>query len=431
MLGDNLKGKKILLIGGQGPTADLIELAHRNGVFIGVADYNKNTFVKSIADAAHDVSAIDVDAIVDLCKKEHYDGVISNFNDMLSTYITEIAERLGFFVPYTVEQLLMSNNKKYFKETCIKYGVQVPKEYHIRSKKELRTANIEYPVIIKPVDAGGSQGISICYNPEDLEEGYEKAMARSRGKDVIVEAFIPYDEINVTYIAQNGDIQLAAIHDRYFNTTQEGVVRVPDLYIYPSKYTKIYMEKYNDKVINMLKAIGVKNGSLFMQACVKGEEVYFYESGMRLNGCKTYQILEIENNFNTFERLLNFALTGSMGDYVDFDPNFKQWYATWCVVAKPGEIVNKYENVQALESYPWLIHIAKRYAIGEKIPDTAAGTLGQLVSRNHISAKNKEQLTERLQRMFDLYKVKNPDGKDILMPPHDLNDLAKKLDYDL
>ncbi|MBR3628909.1 MAG: ATP-grasp domain-containing protein [Oscillospiraceae bacterium] len=431
MLMNELKGKRLLLIGGQGPTADLIDLAHRNQVFIGVLDYNKGTYVKSIADAAHDVSAIDVDAVVQLCKDEHYDGVISNFNDMLSSYVCKIAEKLGFHVPYTVEQLLMSDNKKYFKQTCMKYGVPVPKEYHIASREAIRQTEIEYPVIIKPVDAGGSQGISICHNADELEVGFDKAMARSRGKDVIIEAYIPYDEINVTYIAQDGDIQLAAIHDRYFNITQQGVVRVPDLYIYPSRYTKLFYEKYNDRVIAMLKGIGVKNGSLFMQACVKGDQIYFYESGMRLNGCKTYQILEYENKFNTFERLMSYALTGSMGEHVEFNANFKKWYATWCVVAKPGETIQEYRNLKALESYPWLIHIARRYAPGEKVPDTAAGTLGQLVSRNHICADTKEELIDRLDQMFQLYQVTNPEGESILMQPHDLNSLREKLDYDL
>lgn len=41
-----LKGKKLLIVGGLSTLSDLVELAHRNGVFVGVADYNKNTFLK-------------------------------------------------------------------------------------------------------------------------------------------------------------------------------------------------------------------------------------------------------------------------------------------------------------------------------------------------------------------------------------------------
>lgn len=431
MLDKSVFGKKVLLIGGQGPTADLIDLAHRNHVFVGVADYNENTYVKSIADAAYNVSAIDVDAIAALCKKEHYDGVITNFNDMLSTYVNEVAERMGFYVPFTTEQLLMSNDKRYFKSTCIKYGVPVPKEYSIESIESIKDGNIDYPVIIKPIDAGGSQGISICNNEAELINGYNKAMMRSRGKHIIAEEYIPYDEINLTYIAQDGDIQLAAIHDRYFNASQVGVVRVPDLYIYPSRYTNLFLEKYNDKVINMLKGIGVKNGSLFIQAIVKDDKVYCYESGMRLNGCKTYQILERENGFNTFERLLNYSLTGSMGEHVVFDPHFNKWYATWCVVSNPGAVIDHFENLDALKSYPWLIHIARRYTEGEMIPVNSAGTLGQLIARIHLYGEDKEKLLRRLERVFDLFVVKTPEGGNVLKSAHSLDDVKERLNYEL
>ena len=55
----------------------------------------------------------------------------------------------------------------------------------------------------------------------------------------------------------------------------------------------------------MLRATGLKNGSIFMQACVKDNNVYFYETGMRLNGCKIYQIVDAEHGYNALERLIN------------------------------------------------------------------------------------------------------------------------------
>ena len=431
MLKNDLSGKRLLLVGGIGSCSDLIGLAHRNGVFIGVADYNKNTSVKRIADAAYDVNALDIDAIAELCRKEKYDGVISNFNDMLSPYVTQVAEKLQLYAPYTVEQLRMSTDKKYFKDMCIRYGVPVPREYTISAIADIVEAQIDYPVIVKPVDGSGSKGITVCRNAEELEEGFRKAETASRSGKVIVEDYIPDDEINVTYIIQDGDVQLAAIHDRYFNTTQTDVVRVPDMYIYPSRYTSIYLEKYNDLVINMLKGIGLQNGSLFMQACVRNNEVYFYEAGMRLNGCKTYQILELENDYNTFEHLMNLALTGSMGEHCEFNPKMSRWYATWNVVGRPGAVCKEFHGLKELESYPWLIKVARRYSEGEQIPANAKGTLIQLIARIHVFGDTKEQLLERIDKMQSLLHVLDENGEEVLLAPHDINDLRKQLDYEL
>lgn len=431
MLDADLRRKKILLLGGINNTADLVDLAHRNGVLIGVADYNKGTYLKSIADFAHDISVYDDDAVVELVKREGYDGIISAFNEGLGPVVSRISERLGFPVLLTVEQLKMSTNKKYFKHTCMKYGVPVPCEYVLHSIGEIHRIKIDYPVIIKPVDSASSVGVTPCFGPEELENGYQKAIGKSKSGDVIVEQYLPYDEINLTYIAQDGDIQLAAIHDRYFNTTQKSATKAPDLYIYPSRYTDLILEKYNDVIINMLKGIGVKNGSLFIQAIVHDGQLYCYEAGMRLNGCKTYQILEYENDYNTFEHLMEFALTGSMGEHVQFNPKMKRWYATLNVLGEPGATIARYEGIQALETYPWLIHIARRYTEGQTIPADSAGTLVQDTTRIHVVADTKEELMARIDKVNELYKLIDPSGRNIILTPHDTREVLEGLNYEM
>ena len=431
MVKSDLRGKKLLLIGGLNTTADLIGLAHRNGVKVGVADYNKNTYLKGIADYAHDISVTDEDAVVELFKSNGYDGIITAFNEMLGPYASRIAERLGKPFPFTVEQLKMSTNKKFFKHTCIEYGVPVPREYVISDLEAIRKTDIEYPVIIKPVDSASSVGVTPCYTVDELEAGYKNAVSHSRSGDVIVEQYLPYDEINLTYIAQDGDIRLAGIHDRYFNTEQESATKAPDLYIYPSRYTDLFLKKYNGLIIRMLKGIGVKNGSLFIQAIMHGENLYCYEAGMRLNGCKTYQILEHENDFNTFEHLMEFALTGSMGEHADFDPKYKRWYATLNVLGKPGSTIGAFEGIEALETYPWLIHIARRNRPGDTIPADSAGTLVQDTTRIHLYADTKEELIERIDKVNELYRILDTNGENIILTPHNTKEVYEGLDYEL
>lgn len=431
MLKTDLSGKRLLLVGGVGSALDLITLARRNGVFIGVADYNKDTSVKRAADAAYDINVTDVDEVVKLYQKEHFDGMITNFSDMLAPFVNEAAAQVGAFIPFTTEQLRMSTDKKYFKKTCMEYGLPVPKGYPILSEEDVDTAEVDYPVIVKPVDGSGSKGITICKNKDELKSGVKTAFETSRQHKIIVEQCIPFDEINVTYIAQDGDIQLAAIHDRYLNKKQDSAVKVPDLYIYPSRYTDLYLERYNASVLRMLKGIGIRNGSVFMQACVKEGNIYFYEAGIRLNGCKTYQILEVENDYNTFEHLMQYALTGSMGDYKKFNPKFSRWYATWNVIGKPGAIIDRFVGLEEMKSYPWLIQAAIRYLKGDAVPANSKGTLIQLTARIHLYGDTKDQLLERLNKIQKLYQIYDPDGEKVLIEPHDIDELRKALDYDL
>lgn len=425
-----LKGKKLLIVGGLSTLSDLVELAHRNGVFVGVADYNKNTFLKKIADAQHEISATDVKAIVQLVKEEHYDGIISQFNDMLLPFLADEAEALGLWVPFSAEQARMSTDKIYFKKKCIEYGLPVPMEYEIKSRDDIFNAVIDFPVIIKPVDSGGSRGISVCTDRQELLNGYDVAVSASKSGRVIVEQYLPYDEVNLTFIVQDGVAQLAAIHDRYFNTKQKAF-KVPDLYIYPSRYTDLILQKYSKNIIAMLEGIGIKNGSLFIQAIVKDENLYLYEAGMRLNGCKTYHILDVENDYNTFEHLMNYALTGSMGQFTELNAKFKRWYATWCVVTMPEKKIGGFRGEEELASYPWFIYNDKRYHEGESISTSLVGTLGQLSSRIHLYGNTKEQLIEHIKKVFETYDVVDENGESMLLPKHDVDEIRRRLDYSL
>ena len=427
----DLRGKRLLLVGGVGPTHDLIGLAHRNGVFLGVTDYNKNTRVKRDADAAYDVDAIDPDALADLYRREGYDGIMTSFSDILSPILARVAETVGAPTPFTVEQLRLSTDKRFFKQKCIEYGVPVPKEYELDPGDEETFQRAELPIIVKPVDGNSSKGITICHTRDELRTACATALAASRCGRVIAEQYLPYDEINVTYVAQDGDIRLAAIHDRYFSTEQNTSVKVPDMYIYPSRYTAMYLEKYNDAVIGMLRGMGIRNGPLFLQACVRDDRVYFYEAGIRLNGCKTYQILEVENGYNTFERLMRFHLTGSMGPRADLDPRFRRWYATWNVIARPGAVVDRYVDLEELEREPWLIHVGRAYYEGDTVPPTSGGTLTQLIARIHLYGDTKEELLRRIAETQERFRVLDPEGRSVLLTPHDVEDLRAKLDYEL
>ena len=79
---ESLKGKKLLLLGGFNLACDIVRRAQEMGVYVVVADYDKNCPAKDIADKFVPVSATDVDALVELCKKENIDGVTTGFVDI-------------------------------------------------------------------------------------------------------------------------------------------------------------------------------------------------------------------------------------------------------------------------------------------------------------------------------------------------------------
>ena len=67
------RGKKLLVLGGITLACDIVRHAQVMGVYVVVADYDRNSPAKKIADKAVLIDALDVDAIVELCKLENID----------------------------------------------------------------------------------------------------------------------------------------------------------------------------------------------------------------------------------------------------------------------------------------------------------------------------------------------------------------------
>ena len=67
---NNLRGKKLLILGGVQLACSVIKLAQQNGIYTIVVDYNEDSPAKRIADKSYLVSTTDVDGIVELCKEE-------------------------------------------------------------------------------------------------------------------------------------------------------------------------------------------------------------------------------------------------------------------------------------------------------------------------------------------------------------------------
>ena len=78
-----------------------------------------------------------------------------------------------------------------------------------------------------------------------------------------------------------------------------------------------------------------------------------------------------------------------------------------------------------------MIHIAKRYKEGDTIPADSAGTLVQDTTRIHVVADTKEELMERIDKVNELYKIIDPEGRNIILTPHDTEEVLRGLNYEL
>ena len=121
----SLKGKKLLLLGGVRPACEIVKEAKKMGLEVYVTDYLENSPAKKIADKSFMVSATEIDDVVELCKEQGINGVITGYVDSLLPYCERICAKLNFPFAGNQDNIDICINKEKFKIACEEAGVHV------------------------------------------------------------------------------------------------------------------------------------------------------------------------------------------------------------------------------------------------------------------------------------------------------------------
>ncbi len=421
---EELKGKKLLILGGVPAMIEVIERAHQLGIYVIVTDYLENSPAKKYADESFMVSTTDVDAVVELCQKECVDGIYTGNVDLLLPYYAKICKKLGLPCYGTEEHFEIMTDKRRFKEICRQYGVPCVKEY-----KPNEVDSIEYPVIVKPVDSSGSRGISICRNRAELDAGIEKALSFSPGKQYIIERYMTGDEVVLYYYLQDGNPVFACMCDRYVNNEQKGVAQLPTAYIFPSIYTRTHLEKTDKAIKTMFKSIGMQNGPIFLQAFIENGIPYLYEPGYRTNGAREQYIVSATTGINSVDMLLHFALTGKMSDVsieTEIDPFLNQKYACKLSPLIGLGTVSSIQGWQLFDKLHSVVKVVRNNSVGSTIAPKNIGTLQQIAYRAFIVEETVNDLKKTIDLIQDNIKYYDTEEKCMMLKEFDTDVLLEK-----
>lgn len=407
--------KKILIMGANPETASLVLKAKAMGLKTYVADYNPSAYAKQYADVKVNIDASHVDELEAYVHQEEIDGVIVGVAEALLPYYYELCRRLNYPCFATLEQFEIMVSKDKFKDICRRYGVPVVPEF---SNDNLDA--VEYPVVVKPVDSCSSKGISICQNRAELDVGIEKALSFSRSGSLLIEKYMTGEEVVIYYVIQDGEPFLVGMCDRYTNKEQKGVAQLPTSYVFPSKHLAQFSEEADRNVCDMLMGMGLTNGVLFLQAFIDGNgSVRIYEPGFRLNGAQEHLIIGNVTGVDAKELLLNFSLTGSMGESMKSkaDPYLNGKYGCkLSPLVRTGKI-DKLEGFEKIKQLNGVVSVNPSYHEGETVD--GYGTLKQIICRFYIITDTKEELKETIQRIYSLLDVLDDSGNSMLLTPFD------------
>ena len=421
-MNQELKGKRLLILGGMRISCEIVRKAKALGIYTLVADYNKieDSPGKQIADEAVDLSVIDVEAVVSYVKSHAIDGVFVGFNDMLLPYYAEICQKAGLPCYGTKEQFEILIAKDKYKPLCRQFGVPTIPEY------DLNDENIKFPVLVKPVDSSGSRGINICHNRQELEEAVEIGKNASKTSKVLIERYMDGREVTVFWTFQNGNHYLSALANRHVKHNQgSDVIPLPVGYTFPSVFLPKYRAEVEENCKRMFTHLGIKEGMMFMQCKVEDGTCYLYDIGFRPTGSLEYKILHRVCGYDTLEMMIRFSLTGKMGTEdiaPKANPEFKTPAFNVSCLCAPGTIkaITGVEDVKAMAEVE---DVVIAHTPGETITEKMRGLLAQITVRVLGSVSKKEELLPVMQKINDTIHIVGDNGEELLLPGIEYSDI--------
>ena len=414
------EGKKLLLLGSNVGTLDIIRYAKAHGAITIVADYFpvEKSLGKQYADESVLISTADIEGLKKYIKENRIDGVFAGISEFNLMKAMELCQFFGFPFYCTRQQWDRIENKASFRELCIKHRVPCPKTYftgNIVLEDVIKA--IHYPVVVKPVDASASVGVSICNDKESLTEAIPTALEKSARKRIIIEEFIEGEEFTAHYTIVNGEASLSCIDNRMPVAVHKGnVTTVPLARVYPSTIINEYIEQVNDKVVDLCRSLKVDTGVLFVQGLYnrKKNEFSIFEGGLRCAGEAPYRIIEKVNGISFMNNFVDYALLGKVTNFeaAKDDPFLKG--KSCCVtsfVSKGGTVgkIVGYEGIQ--NKVPSIIDSECRYHEGDVTPD--GNTLRQIVLRFVLVCESKEQMVRDIEMINNSIQVLDDKGEDM------------------
>lgn len=418
-MSERLKNKKLLVLGSTKLIASIVQKAKDMGVFVGVTDSRplEQAPAKNIADAYYFIDFSHEDEVVELIKKEQYDGLLTGFTDSYMEYYLRICQKAGLPCCGNNNSIQIAIDKSAFKKACKENNVPVIPGITVSCYDEALdfAKKIGYPLMLKPIDNSGSRGVIKCEGEGELKSAYEYALSFSKAKMVIVEKYLDCDNMAVSYFAADGEIRISTTDDRKVYVSEESGSSVSSYSVYPSKYTERYIKEVNDNVISMLKNNGFDNGMISLQAFVDEHSFYFCEMCYRTSGGQHYILTKDQNDIDQLALLIEYAVTGNCRKSWDCEketPFFKENIAMLRVIGTPGKIIKRLEGFEEIKSDKSVITAYSSKNIGDEIGKS--GTTAQVVGNVLYRFSKDEDPHAAADKIISRLSVKDENGESII-----------------
>jgi len=233
-----------------------------------------------LADATY-IEPMTVDFLEAIIIKEKPDAILPTVGGQTALNLTIELDKKGILKKYNVqligaqiEAIEKAEDRERFKKEMDNVGINTAQGGFVHSWKEaeILSAEIEFPMIIRPSYTLGGTGGAVAYNYEEFQELVEKGLSASPIKEVLIEeSLLGWKEFELEVIRDSSDntIIICSIE----NIDPMGVHTGDSITVAPSMtLSDKELQKMRNWSILCLRTIGVETGGSNVQFAVNPED---------------------------------------------------------------------------------------------------------------------------------------------------------------
>ncbi|MBU5404503.1 ATP-grasp domain-containing protein [Paraeggerthella hongkongensis] len=410
--------KTLLILGSMDEFALLVQRAKERGCRVLVADGYEHGPARAHADASFTIPVTDTEALVNLCRDEAVDALITSFSDVLFEEGCRVAHAAGLPAPCSLDKLEFLRNKQLMKNMFDQLGVPYPNSCVVPlDQVERACESLRFPCVIKPVDAYGSYGVRVVRTAvEAIESAASVAEESRRANSVVLEEYNGGHEFNMITWASHGRVFPVSVADR-----EKTVCAFEDLphvsrIVYPSRFTDEVLPDALAYAQRIVEFAGIEHGPLCMQ--------FFWSPDSGIHVCEVtgrvfgyeHELLEYASGLSVEDLLLDTALDRDALARRLEAHDARSMPKCSCGLyfhARDG-IVASLDAAQAALQGPCVQETLLYYAPGQTVKNARGGQ--PYAARAFLAAESYGELDAASARMFENFSIADPDGKDLAVP---------------
>ncbi|MFT5129421.1 MAG: biotin carboxylase [Rhodothermales bacterium] len=309
---DSEQRQRLMILGAGKFQVPVIEMAHKMGFETIVVSMAGAYPGFEIADSYYEIDVQDASAILDLARSKRICGILTEQTDLPVPTVAYVAEKLGL-PGIGHDCALRITNKQHCRNHCSNIGFPIPEYAVCTTWEEARRAGdgIGFPLVVKPSDNQGARGVTRVDSPDELQAGFQEALAYSASKVVLLETFLPGRLIWMTGFLSDGKYRNLLLGDTdLFDIPDQFVHRQS---IHPAILSTGQRQRFLDLDTHLFESLDADFAITFSQYVLNDEsgDIRLVEAALRsAAGFTSSHLVPLARGINPLPLLIEHA-TGS------------------------------------------------------------------------------------------------------------------------